>query len=69
MVGQPKVAPKEAKTEVPAGVAVEVVVKTEVSERKVVLEEVMMARAYAPVILTSWSRKVVMSVTVVPKGK
>jgi hypothetical protein len=36
MVGQPKVAPKEAKTEVPAGAAVEVVVKTEVSGRKVV---------------------------------
>ena len=45
MVGQPKVAPKEAKTEVPAGAAAEVVVKTEVSGRKVVSEEVVMARA------------------------
>ncbi len=44
MVGQPKVAPKEAKTEVPAGAAAEVVVKTEMSGRKVVSEEVVMAR-------------------------
>ena len=45
--------PKEAKTKVPAGAVVEVVVKTEVSGRKVVLEEVMMARAQAPVSLTT----------------
>ena len=45
MVGQPTVAPREAKTEVPAGAVAEVVVKSEVSGRKVVSEEVVMARA------------------------
>jgi hypothetical protein len=43
-VGKPKVAPKEAKTEVPAGAAAEGVVKTEVSGIKVVSEGMVMAR-------------------------
>jgi len=43
-VGKPKVAPKEAKTEVPAGAAAGGVVKTEVSGIKVVSEGMVMAR-------------------------
>jgi hypothetical protein len=53
MVGQPKVTPKEAKTEVPAGSAAEVVVKTEVSGRKVVLEKMVIERASAPVRIST----------------
>jgi len=45
MVGLPKMAPKKAKTETMAGALSEVVVKTVVTEMKVVVEEMTMARA------------------------